>query len=73
MNAETIRDYYFALFPSEEGYPIEFSITELLEFTFDFDSDYSNDEKLSIIDGLILDIQDYRAKIDGNKLSSNQE
>lgn len=66
MNAETIRDYYFALFPSEEGYPIEFSITEL-------HSDYSNDEKLSIIDGLILDIQDYRAKIDGNKLSSNQD
>ncbi len=62
MNTEISRDYYFVLFPSEDGCPIEFSISDLLDFTLD--DDYSKEEKLSIIDGLILDIQDYRKKIE---------
>ena len=62
MNTEISRDYYFVLFPSEEGYPIEFTITDLLDSHLD--DDYSKEDKLSIIDGLILDIQDYRKKIE---------
>lgn len=64
MNTKISRDYYFVLFPNEDGcnYPIEFSITDLLESNLD--DDYSKEQKLSIIDGLILDIQDYRKKIE---------
>ena len=64
MNTEISRDYYFVLFPNEDGrnYPIEFSITELLDSQLD--DGYSKEQKLSIIDGLILDIQDYRKKIE---------
>lgn len=62
MNTEISRDYYFVLFPSEEGCPIEFTITDLLDSHLD--DDYSKEDKLSIIDGLILDIQDYRKKIE---------
>ena len=64
MSTEISREYYFVLFPNEDGrnYPIEFSITDLLESNLD--DDYSKEQKLSIIDGLILDIQDYRKKIE---------
>ena len=62
MNTKISRDYYFVLFPNEDGcnYPIEFSITDLLESQLD--DDYSKEQKLSIIDGLIFDIQDFRKK-----------
>ena len=62
MSTEFSREYYFVLFPNEDGcnYPIEFSITDLLESNLN--DDYSKEQKLSIIDGLILDIQDYRKK-----------
>lgn len=64
MDTEISREYYFVLFPNEDGcnYPIEFSITDLLESQLD--DDYSKEQKLSIIDGLILDIQDFRKKIE---------
>ena len=63
MDTEIGRDFYFVLFPLKKDYPIEFSITDLLDYSLD--DDYSKEQKLSIIDGLILDIQDFRKKIEG--------
>ena len=41
---------------------LELTQTNLFDYTLD--DDYSKEQKLSIIDGLILDIQDYRKKIE---------
>lgn len=62
-NLDEYRNFMFEIYCDGEDYPdgvVEFEIQDLLERQL---ADMTKEEKLSTIDALILDIQDYRKEV----------
>lgn len=58
------RNFMFEIYCDEEDYPdgvVEFEIQDLLDEQLE---DMTKEERLDTIDALILDIQDYRKKVE---------
>lgn len=60
-NLDEYRKFMFEIYCDEEDGVVEFYIEDLLEEQLE---DMTKEEKLDTIDALILDVQDYRKKVE---------
>ncbi len=66
---EDIRNYkdqYFEMQGEGDELPIEFTVSDLLDYNFDL-YDWSDDEKCNLIDAMISDLNDYKEKLQPGK------
>ena len=60
---ENYKDYYLEMAGEGDVLPVEFSVKELLDYNFGHNFglyDWSDDEKINLIDAMISDLNDYK-------------
>lgn len=59
---ENYKDYYLEMAGEGDVLPVEFSVKELLDYNFGL-YDWSDDEKINLIDAMISDLNDYKDEL----------
>lgn len=63
---EKYKDYYLEMAGEGDVFPVEFSVKELLDYNFGHNFglyDWSDDEKINLIDAMISDLNDYKDEL----------